>query len=113
MRCRPVLVWRRSSIDVEQLEGHDPALLARAQQRQISYDQARQYRALARVADLYIEESTDFDLCEFAAAETGAALTLTRSGGRSGDGVRQRRSGTRCCCRLWRPAWSIWPRNVR
>lgn len=74
----PSLAAILSSIDVEQLEGHDVVSFARAQQRQISYDQARQYRALARVADLYIEESTDFDLYEFASAETGAALTLTR-----------------------------------
>ena len=74
----PRLAAVLSSIDVERLNGRDAVLFARAQQRQISHDQARQYRAFARVADLYVGESTDFDLHEFAAAETGAALTLTR-----------------------------------
>jgi hypothetical protein len=74
----PRLATILSTVDVERLEGAEAVLFARAQQRQISHDQARQYRALSRVADLYIEESTDYDLHEFAAAETGAALTLTR-----------------------------------
>jgi hypothetical protein len=74
----PRLAAILSTIDVEQLEGRDAVLFARAQQRQISHDQARQYRALSRVADLYIGDSTDYDLYKFAAAETGAALTLTR-----------------------------------
>ena len=78
MRPGPQLAAILSTIDVERLKGRDAVLFARAQQRQISHDQARQYRALSRVADVYIEDSTDYDLYEFAAAETGAALTLTR-----------------------------------
>jgi hypothetical protein len=74
----PQLAAMLSSIDVEGLEGRDVILFARAQQRQISHDQARQYRALSRVGDLYTEDATDHDIYEFAAAETGAALTLTR-----------------------------------
>jgi hypothetical protein len=74
----PPLAAILSSIDVDQLQGRDAILFARAQRRQISHDQARQYRALSRVGDLYEEQSADVDLYEFAAAETGAALTLTR-----------------------------------
>jgi hypothetical protein len=78
----PRLAAILSTIEVELLEGREAVLFARAQQRQISHDQARQYRALSRVADIYIEDSTDRDLYEFAAAETGAALTLTRQAAR-------------------------------
>lgn len=67
-----------STVDIERLSGHDAIVFARAQQRQISYDQARQYRALSRVGELYMEGSTDVDLWEFASVETGAALTQTR-----------------------------------
>ncbi|HUF14851.1 MAG TPA: DUF222 domain-containing protein [Acidimicrobiia bacterium] len=65
-----------SSIDVESISGRAAILFARAQQRQISHDHARQYRALSRVGDLYAGESPE--MAEFASAEVGAGLTLTR-----------------------------------
>lgn len=73
----PQLAAILSTIDVDRLSGRDAVLFARAQQRQISHEQARQYQALSRVGDLY-QETGDLDMPEFAAVETGAALTWTR-----------------------------------
>ena len=73
----PQLAAILSTIDVDRLSGRDAVIFARTQQRQISHEQARQYRALSRVGDLY-EEIGDPDMPEFAAVETGAALTWTR-----------------------------------
>ena len=73
----PHLAASLSSIDVDRLSGREAVIFARAQQRQISHEQARQYRALSRVGDLYAETG-DPDMPEFAAVETGAALTWTR-----------------------------------
>jgi len=67
-----------STIDVDRLSGREAVIFARAQNRQIAHDQARAYRALSRVADVYTAESRDADLYEFASAEIGAALSLTR-----------------------------------
>lgn len=77
MEPGPQLAAILSAIDVDQLSGRDAVMFARAQQRQISHEQARQYRALSRVGDLY-DETGDPDMPEFAAVETGAALTWTR-----------------------------------
>jgi len=55
----PPLAAILSSIGVDQLAGRDAIIFVRAQRRQISHDQARQYRALSRVGDLYEEESPD------------------------------------------------------
>jgi hypothetical protein len=78
MPVGPKLAAILSTIDVDRLTGRDVIMFARAQARQISHDQARQYQALSRVGDLYEEQSADVDLYEFAAAEVGAALTKTR-----------------------------------
>lgn len=72
----PALSGFLSSIDVENLSGRAAVIFARAQQRQISHDQARQYRALSRITDLYAIDSSE--AAEFASAEVGAALTYTR-----------------------------------
>ncbi|MGD2043624.1 MAG: DUF222 domain-containing protein, partial [Acidimicrobiia bacterium] len=72
----PALAGFLASIDVEKLSGRDAVIFTRAQQRQISHDQARQYRALARISELYAEEGPEAQ--EFASAEVGAALTYTR-----------------------------------
>lgn len=76
MKPGPQLAAILSTIDVDRLSGRDAVIFARAQQRQISHEQARQYRALSRVGDLY-EETGDPDMPEFAAVEAGAALTWT------------------------------------
>ncbi len=76
MRPGPRLGAILSAIDVERLSGRDAVIFARAQQRQISHDQARQYRAISRIGDLYAQDGAE--QCEFAAAELGAALTYTR-----------------------------------
>lgn len=76
MKPGPRLGALLSAIDVASLNGRDAVLFARAQQRQISHDQARQYRAISRISDLYAAESSEE--AEFAAAELGAALTYTR-----------------------------------
>lgn len=72
----PKLAAFLSTIDVETLNGRETIVFLRAQDRQASYDQARRYRSMARVVDLYLEE--DPELLEFASAEIGAALTYTR-----------------------------------
>lgn len=72
----PTLAALLSSIDVEKLSGRHAVIFARAQQRQISHDQARQYRALSRIGNLYAAEGPE--ALEFASAEVGAALTYTR-----------------------------------
>ncbi|MGD2061201.1 MAG: DUF222 domain-containing protein [Acidimicrobiia bacterium] len=72
----PALAGFLASIDVENLSGRAAVIFARAQQRQISHDQARQYRALSRVTELYEIDSSE--AAEFASAEIGAALTYTR-----------------------------------
>lgn len=77
MKPGPQLASILSTMDIDRLSGRDAVIFARAQQRQISHEQARQYRALSRVGDLY-EETGDPDMPEFAAVETGAALTWTR-----------------------------------
>jgi hypothetical protein len=74
----PGLAAILSSIDVAHLSGRDAVRFARATHRQIAHDQARQYRALSRIGDLYAGSGSDTDLYEFASAEVGAGLTLTR-----------------------------------
>ena len=72
MSLGPAPAGLLASIDVEQLSGRDAVIFARAQQRQFSHDQARQYRALSRIADFDAEEGPEAQ--EFASAEVGAAL---------------------------------------
>lgn len=77
MEPGPFLSAILASIDVDTLTGRAAVIFARAQQRQISHEQARHYQALSRVNDLYLETG-DPDMPEFAAVETGAAMTWTR-----------------------------------
>lgn len=72
----PRLAALLSTIQVETLSGRDAVRFAKAQHRQISHDQARQYRALSRIGDLYAETGPEGQ--EFASVEVGAALTYTR-----------------------------------
>jgi hypothetical protein len=72
----PLLAALLSTVDVERLSGQNAVVFARAQQKQISHDQARQYRALSRIGELYADEGPEAS--EFASAEVGAALTYTR-----------------------------------
>ncbi len=72
----PRLAAILSTIDVEHLSGQHAIIFIRAQNRQIAHDEARQYRALARVGDLYTQDGPE--LLEFSSAEIGAALSWTR-----------------------------------
>ena len=87
MEPGPVLAGFLASIDVESLSGHDRVLLLRAERRQAAHYEARAYASMHAVAES-TADALDPDVPpesveDSAAAEIGAALTLTR---RSAEG---------------------------
>ena len=77
----PVLAGFLASIDRHSLSGHDRVLLMRAQRRQAAHYEAEAYASMVAVAESTAEELDGLppeSVEDSAAAEIGAALTLTR-----------------------------------
>ena len=78
----PKLAAILSSIDRDQISGHDRVVLVRAWNRQVAHDQAELYASMVAVADAEHEElsghlETD-EISDLASSEIRAALTWTR-----------------------------------
>lgn len=86
MEPGPILGAFLSTIDVDELSGRNRLIVLRAQQRQVSHDQARLLKTMASVVDAVVDEyEVDLDkpmglseAADAAATEIRVALHLTR-----------------------------------
>ena len=78
----PKLAAILSSIDRNQITGHDRVVLVQAWNRQVAHDQAELYAAMVAVADAEQDELSGHlesdEISDLASSEIRAALTLTR-----------------------------------